>query len=131
MSFARGAVPNAQWPIPSGGRFHVDGALFSNDLHLMLEAALQGCGIAVLPEPIAAAFVARGDLVQVLPGAVGSHVRISVVYAERAFVPAPVRVFIDAMVAWGATGLFESTPDYAVRAPPRKARRRKARRRPR
>jgi len=89
-----------------------------------LEAALQGCGIAVLPEPIAAAFVARGDLVQVLPGAVGSDVRVSVVYAERTFVPAPVRVFIDAMVAWGATGLFESTPDYAVLAPPRKARRR-------
>ena len=79
----------------------------------------------------------RGQLVQVLPGTIGAESRLSVVYAEREFVPPQVRAFVDAVVAWAERELadgFHPTrvpvcrPAHAERRSPARARPLKKRR---
>jgi DNA-binding transcriptional LysR family regulator len=100
LGFARGEVPQTHWPLAGGGKVRVEGALASNELALLREAALRGLGVALLPEPFVAAPLARGELVRVLAGVVESDSRFVAVYPEREFVPPQVRAFVDAMVAW-------------------------------
>jgi DNA-binding transcriptional LysR family regulator len=100
MGFARGEVPQTHWPLAGGGKHPVEGTLFSNDLFLLMHAALRGRGIALLPVLLVRPFVERGALVQVLPDAIAGETRVTVVYAEREFVPPQVRAFVDAVVAW-------------------------------
>lgn len=105
MGFGRGEVPQTHWPFAGGVKQHVEGALFSNDITLLAAAALQGLGIAFLPELLVRGALDRGDLVPVLPGALQAESRLSVVYAEREFLPPQVRAFVDAVVAWSAGDL--------------------------
>ena len=44
--------------------------------------------------------VPSGALVHVLPGIIGADSRFAVVYPEREFLPAHVRAFVEALVAW-------------------------------
>lgn len=99
MGFSRGETPQTHWPT-ARGQLHVEGSFFSNELPLLGQAAVEGLGIALLPEPMVRPLIAEGDLVQVLPGVLGSPARASIVYAEREFVPPQVRAFVDAVVAW-------------------------------
>ncbi|MDI3289949.1 LysR family transcriptional regulator [Polyangium sp. 15x6] len=99
MGFARGELPQTQWPF-SGGKFQVEGALFANDVYLLCDAALEGLGIALLPLILAHPHLESGALVHVLPGALQGESHIAVVYPEREFMPPQVRAFIDALVAW-------------------------------
>lgn len=130
LGFAGGEVPQTHWPVPGGGKQHVDGVLFSNDLFLLAEAALGGLGIAMLPLMLVQPMLTKGELVHVLPGLVEADARVSVVYPEREFVPAPVRAFVDAVVAWAAKGLRElpeaCDKEAATRSPPPGRRRRRA-----
>ncbi|XXX78265.1 LysR family transcriptional regulator [Sorangium sp. So ce134] len=100
MGFARGELPQTHWP-SSGGKFQVEGALFTNDLQLLCDAALQGLGIALLPERVARPHLDSGALVHVLSGAIQGESHIAVVYAEREFMPPQLRAFLDAVIAWG------------------------------
>jgi DNA-binding transcriptional LysR family regulator len=102
MGFARGEVPQTQWPLRSGSRLRVEGCFFSNDIRLLCEAAVRGLGIALLPRMMVDAPIDRGALVQVLPAVIGADSRVAVVYAEREFVPAPVRAFVDTLVQWSS-----------------------------
>lgn len=97
--FARGELPRTTW---SAGRsvIRIDGSFSSNDLRLVRDAAVRGLGIAMIPQIVLGDLVARGELVQVLPGVLESENRVSVVYVEREFVPPHVRAFVEAMVAW-------------------------------
>jgi DNA-binding transcriptional LysR family regulator len=122
MGFARGEVPQTHWPLAGGGKHQVAGILFSNDLFLLMHAALRGRGIAILPVLLARQHLESGALVQVLPGTIGGETRVAVVYAEREFVPPQVRAFVDAVVAW-APAQFE---DLRQSGPP--ARRKRAKR---
>ncbi len=98
-AFARGELPQSTWP--SGkGVVHVEGALSSNDLALVREAALQGLGIALLPQIVLGDALETGALVQVLAGIVEAENRLAVVYVEREFLPPHVRAFVEALVAW-------------------------------
>ncbi|MDI1446054.1 LysR family transcriptional regulator [Polyangium sp. 6x1] len=99
MGFARGELPQTQWPF-SGGKFQVEGALFTNDIYLLCDAALEGLGIALLPRVMVRPHLDTGALVHVLPGAIQGETHIAVVYPEREFMPPQVRAFIDALVAW-------------------------------
>ena len=45
---------------------HVDGPFVLNDLHLLIDAALHGAGLAIVMEDMVAPFIADGRLVQVL-----------------------------------------------------------------
>ncbi|WP_394827386.1 LysR family transcriptional regulator [Pendulispora albinea] len=99
MGFAHGDLPQTHWPV-SGGMVHVEGAFFSNNIRLLADAALRGLGIAFLDGRILQPYLQSGALVQVLPGIIEANVRLAVVYLERELVPAHVRAFVNAVIAW-------------------------------
>jgi DNA-binding transcriptional LysR family regulator len=104
MGFARGELPDTHWP-SSGGKFQVEGAFFANDIQMLCDAALDGLGIALLPELVIRRHLASGALVHVLPGAVGAESQVALVYPERELMQPHLRAFIDAVVAWGEAEL--------------------------
>jgi DNA-binding transcriptional LysR family regulator len=98
-AFARGELPQSTWRV--GNRaLHVETAFSSNDIRMLAEAAVQGIGIALLPFVVVEEHLAAGRLVRVLPDLLRSENRLAVVYAEKEFLPAHVRAFVDALVAW-------------------------------
>lgn len=110
--FARGELPQSTWPT-GRGVVHVEGSFSSNDLRLVLHAAIRGLGIALLPMLLIADHVETGALVQVLPGLVEAENRLAVVYPERQFLPAHVRAFVECLVAWAPSikrGSTKPTP---------------------
>jgi DNA-binding transcriptional LysR family regulator len=109
MSFARGELPQSHWSSVTG-KLHVDGALFSNELTLLRDAALRGLGIAYLPLMLVHEDLRSGALVPVLPNALRSESVLAVVYPERQFVPPAVRAFVDAVVEWAPNALAQEIP---------------------
>jgi DNA-binding transcriptional LysR family regulator len=99
VGFADGARPVTHWPLVDGGKVRVEGALASNALELLLDAALRGRGIAFLPELLIQEPLRQGAIVQVLAGAVGAMSQLAVVYAEREFLPPVVRAFVNFVAA--------------------------------
>ena len=97
--FARGELPQSEWPV-GRGVVHVDGSFSSNDIMLVRDAAVRGLGIALLPNFLVSDQLADGSLVHVLPGVLGTQVRLAVVYLEREFLPPQVRAFVEALVEW-------------------------------
>jgi DNA-binding transcriptional LysR family regulator len=138
--FARGELPESTWNIRasrevakreasaagynvSRGVVHVEPAFSTNDLGVLRDAALDGAGIAMLPEILAAELLDRGALVRVLPQILEAENRLAVVHPERELVPAHVRAFIDAMVAWAPTwanAAAEIPVSRSKRPPPRR-----------
>lgn len=110
MGFAGGELPQSHWTFAGGNKLHLDGVLFSNDLDLLRDAALQGLGIAFLPLMVTHAALASGALVAVLPDTLYTEAVIAVVYPEREFVPPAVRAFVDAVVAWAPADLGRKLP---------------------
>lgn len=100
LGFARGELAETHWPLVSGGKLHVDGAFFSNDIALLRDAALNGLGIALLPRGLVTSDLEGDTLVPVLADVVGTEMQIALVYPERTFLPPQVRLFIDAVAAW-------------------------------
>ena len=84
----------------------------TNDLGVLLTAALGGRGVALLPLPLVYDDVAAGKLVAVLPERLGGETQLAVVYPEREFVAPAVRAFVDAVVTWakGAPELTRKMP---------------------
>ena len=110
MGFARGELPQTHWPLHGGGKLHVDGAFFTNEVTLLAHAASNGLGIALLPLQVVGPMIESGALVPVLPGVLEAEGRISVVYVEREFVPPPVRAFVERVSAWAKVGLLQVIP---------------------
>lgn len=106
MGFERGELPGTHWPLlgasPRAVSVRVMSAFSSNEITLLLHAALRGQGIALLPATMTESFVASGALVHVLPRHIGRETRVAVVYEEREIIPAQVRAFVDELVAWAA-----------------------------
>jgi len=107
MGFARGELPQTHWPLGGDSTMQVEGALFTNDLRLLVESAARGLGIAMLPRMFVVPLLERGALVQVLPGTLEVDSTVAVVYPERELMPPQVRVFVEAIVAWGKAELDE------------------------
>ncbi len=103
VGFARGELPDMYWPLLSGDRVKVDGSFFSDDISLLSESAINGLGIAFLPEDLIREHLQQGSLVQVLKNKIGTEMQIAVVYPDRHFLLPQVRAFIDAVVDWIAT----------------------------
>ncbi len=117
MLFERGEVPETHWPTRSGKRLRVNGAFFSNDVALLTHAALGGLGIALLPLSFIAEAIEAGELVPVLPNALGVETKVSIVFAERELVPAQVRAFVDELTRWGPANLIRGrAPEPAPKA---------------
>jgi DNA-binding transcriptional LysR family regulator len=93
---ARGQ-PQTHWPA-GGKRRAITGIAYSNDPHLVLRWALRGLGIALLPATLVAAHLTRGELVTILPDALGVEGAISIVTHERRLLPPAARAFVEFVV---------------------------------
>lgn len=96
--------------LPSGKRYRweftrrgvevaidVPGALSLNDNPLMVDAAVQGLGIAFVPEPLAAPFLEEGRLIAVLEDWTPAEPGQCLYYSSHRLVPPPLRAFIDVL----------------------------------
>jgi DNA-binding transcriptional LysR family regulator len=106
VGFTRDGLPQTHWPKAGGGRLSVVGSFVSNDITLLVDAAMRGLGIAVLPTLLVAAPLERGALVRVLPELIHAETRMSIVYQEKELLPPQARAFIDALIAWAPTANY-------------------------
>ncbi len=77
----------------------VSGPLRVNNLSCIVAAALQGVGIAILPQYVAKRWLAAGRLVPVLPAYQLPAQEIHAIYPSPRFVPAKVTTWIDFLQA--------------------------------
>ncbi len=108
VGFAKGEQAVSQWPLKEGGRVRVKAHIATNDLPLLLKAAIAGEGIALLPDFYVGEFVEAGTLVPVLSDAIGIKSQVALVFQERHLMRPVVRAFVDHVVQWSKdVGLFE------------------------
>jgi DNA-binding transcriptional LysR family regulator len=85
----------------------VSGNLSANDPLVLLAATRAGAGIALQPRYSAAPLIARGELVELLPGFAPQEMGIHGVYSSRQHMPAALRAMLDFLVTW-----FGERPDW-------------------
>jgi DNA-binding transcriptional LysR family regulator len=81
----------------------VDSAVTVNDTDLLLTAAVQGAGLAFLPESIVALHLERGELVRVLAAWCQPFSGFYLYYPNKPHMPAALRAFIDFVKLPGAS----------------------------
>lgn len=129
LGFMRGGLPQTHWPKVGGGKISVEGAIVSNEITLLLEAAVRGLGIALLPTWLLGRMLERAELVRVLPNVIQGESRLTIVYQEKELLPPQVRAFIDVLIAWAPAALDAARA--FDRTAPRGEKNSTARRRPR
>jgi DNA-binding transcriptional LysR family regulator len=90
----------ALWSLNDNGRaieIAVSGPLIANDFPTMLGAAVEGVGLAQVPEPIAAEAVTAGKLVHVLEPFAPMAPGVFLYYPSRHQMMPKLRAFIDHM----------------------------------
>ena len=88
----------APWSFNDGGRaidMAVAGPLIANDFPTMLGAAVEGVGLAQVPEPIAAQGLRAGRLLQVLKSYAPTNPGVFLYYPDRRQILPKLRAFID------------------------------------
>lgn len=98
VGFTRGEHAATHWPLRDGSRVRVEGHLVSNSLELLVEAALDSKGIALLPEGILGRLLREGQLQPILPDVLGTTTVVALVFQESRFMRPAVRAFVDFMV---------------------------------
>jgi DNA-binding transcriptional LysR family regulator len=96
MRRSNGAL--ALWSLNDDGRaleIAVSGPLIANDYPTMLGAAIEGVGLAQVPEPVAAASVKSGKLVRVLEPFAPTAPGVFLYYPDRRQMLPKLRAFID------------------------------------
>jgi DNA-binding transcriptional LysR family regulator len=119
MRRSNGAL--AHWSLDDNGRaieIAVSGPLIANDLPTMLGAAVEGMGLAQVPEPIAADLMKAGKLVQVLERFAPMTPGVFLYYPGHRQIPPKLRAFIDHV---------KSRSDARTRGEPGRTRNAKAR----
>ncbi|PHM44660.1 LysR family transcriptional regulator [Xenorhabdus mauleonii] len=81
----------------------VSGTLSANESTVLMEAALQGAGIAMQPYYSVASYLMSGQLVELMPDYQPQAMGIYGIYASRQNMPATLRVLLDFLVNWFAT----------------------------
>ncbi|APR87041.1 Transcriptional regulator, LysR family protein [Minicystis rosea] len=104
MSLGRDTRAQTHWQV-EGKKVALEGAAFADDPHLVLRLAVRGLGIALLPASLAAAPIARGELVAVMPKALRLEGSVSIVFAERKLMSPAARALVDWIVAHGPAAL--------------------------
>jgi len=105
-----GKKPPDAWMFERAGRptpIKIGGPLIANDLNLVLQACVDGVGIAHLPEPLVGEFLAAGLLVPLLPDWAPSDLGFFVCYPRRERMPANLRTltsFIENFSSQGRDG---------------------------
>ena len=84
---------------PDGGivSASIKGNLITNDAETLRAFALEGRGIFLAPSFLVADEVARGQMVRLLPDYRPVEFPINAIYANRAHLPAKIRLFLDMM----------------------------------
>jgi DNA-binding transcriptional LysR family regulator len=88
------------WVFENAGRrveIPVDGSLILNDMHLVLNAVLDGIGIGYISESLISTRISNGQLVPLLGDWCGYISGVYLYYPSRRQVPGPLRAFIDFM----------------------------------
>lgn len=111
LGFSKGEVPQTHWPLAGGGKVQVPGALWSNDMSVLMDSALRGLGIAMLPLLMCEPYARNGQLVHVLPGELEVDTQIALVFPERELQPPQVRAFVEWVVQWAEQGLPKASPE--------------------
>ncbi|AIO68524.1 LysR family transcriptional regulator [Burkholderia oklahomensis] len=94
-----------RWDLEHRGKtasIDVDGPLTLGNLNLMVDAALEGIGIAWVPEHLAAEHLALGRLVHLLPEWSPSFPGLCLYYPANRHPPTALRLFAQAVRDWGA-----------------------------
>lgn len=89
---------NNAWPLEKDGKEYaikVTPVITSNDPVVLLEAAIAGMGISIMPTFIAYEAIRNGQLQTVLSDYTVLNLDIYAVYASRHYLPAKIRTFID------------------------------------
>jgi DNA-binding transcriptional LysR family regulator len=105
--------PIARWGFERSGKTRqiaVAGRLTVNDPELALRAALDGIGIAYVPEDLPAPFLRAGQLVRVLERWPSATEGLFLFYHGHRQVPTALRAFIDMVRAPGTPGRSLKTP---------------------
>jgi len=89
------ATPVRHWPLLDGGQVAVTPSFASSTMMLQLAAVRRGVGIALLPRAPLEAELSSGQLLLVLPHLIGVTHPASLVFVDREFMPAQVRLFIE------------------------------------
>lgn len=119
----------ALWSLSQGNQtveIAVDGPFIANDFPTLLGAALEGIGLAQLPQPMAASALADGRLVEVLTAFAPSAPGVFLYYPDRHQIMPKLRAFIDHVKAWQkdrgkARKLPGHREDAALGPPPSRA----------
>ena len=111
VGFTSAELPQTHWPLRRGGTVRIEGAMAANALDLLLRLTLDDHGIALLPEMLILAPLAKGRLHPVLERTVGAETQLMIVYLDRELMPVASRAFIDALTAWAKESL---TTDHFV-----------------
>lgn len=86
------------WPMSKNGVDYsakIDPVLKSNNPEVLLQAAINGVGISIMPTFIASDAIRRGDVQTVLDDYDSLTLDIYVTYASRHHLPAKIKVFVD------------------------------------
>ncbi|WP_145567170.1 LysR family transcriptional regulator [Yersinia aleksiciae] len=81
----------------------VGGNLSANESVVLLSGALEGAGITLQPSYSAAPYIARGELIKLLPDYQPQAMGIYGIYTSRRQMPATLRTMLDFLVEWFAT----------------------------
>jgi DNA-binding transcriptional LysR family regulator len=103
---SNGAI--ALWPLSDNGRtieIAVSGPLIVNDHPALLDAAIEGIGLAQVPEPLAAGSLAAGKLVQVLTPFAPVMPGVFLYYPGHRQIAPKLRAFIDHVKGRPAGGI--------------------------
>lgn len=95
VGFGGTSVPSRTWPVWGGGEVKIPHRHASSDMHLRIEWALAGLGIAMAPKGVVGRDVGANRLAHVLEDELGAPAPLSLVYVDREFQAPQVRVFIE------------------------------------
>lgn len=93
----------ALWHLESGRKkisLHVAGNVSSRDFNSVSYFAHRGHGIGLLPFNYCDELIASGELVRILPEWTSPKIPVHALYPTRKFIPAKLRVFLDALQEW-------------------------------
>jgi DNA-binding transcriptional LysR family regulator len=86
----------------------VKGSLTVNDIDMMLNATLDGIGVAYLPEPVIKPYLGDGRLVRLLPEWDYAMPGLFLYHPSRRQTPMPLQVFLSFIQTWRRTNSTES-----------------------
>ncbi len=98
-----GKYGQARWDLVSGKKqmsLQVSGPVSSHDFHSVAHFTYRGHGIGLLPFTYCDEWIHRGELVRVLPKWSSPQIPVHALYPTRRFIPAKLRLFLDALYQW-------------------------------